>query len=308
MTPDNTFTIHIGGEATKRHTIPVDMLSDIGKSLQDFLQKIALYDLPSNDAIDPSNFKIELAEFEVGGSVTPTFTFTENINLPPVGTIQQQREGVVKKFNGIMEIAGGGDYLKLRDMYREPIRRNEIVGSLYGFVSSFKNAPVDIIYKSKNSTTSIPIRKFKQSIRDAMITEVKSEVKGDQEKSTQIARVSVVREKGKSKVLRTKVVELFDKKIGADYSTDTIVYNETVYELSYRLHCTVDQSEDFIKIESDMLGIFGHGKTIDEAEKSFAEEFDYIHHRYNELPNKKLSKDVLAIKSRLSLLVKNVSR
>jgi len=42
----NDFTLHMDGEASKRHPIPIDMLSDIGKSLQDLLQKLATYDLP----------------------------------------------------------------------------------------------------------------------------------------------------------------------------------------------------------------------------------------------------------------------
>jgi hypothetical protein len=126
-------------------------------------------------------------------------------------------------------------------------------------------------------------------------------------KKYQFAKVLVTRDKRKV-VTSQKVVELFDQRVNADYSTDTIVAGETVYELNYKIHCTVDMVEGAIQIENDMLGIFGQGPTFDEAEKSFGEEFDCIYCRYNELPEKKLTKDVLAIKRILSLFVKNVSK
>jgi hypothetical protein len=93
-----------------------------------------------------------------------------------------------------------------------------------------------------------------------------------------------------------------------DYATDRIKAGKTVYGLNYKMSCTIHQIDGGVQIENDMLGIFGQGKTLGEAEKSFGEEFDYIYKRYNELPDKKLTKDVLAIKQILNLFVKNVSK
>ena len=135
----------------------------------------------------------------------------------------------------------------------------------------------------------------------------KSLLKSGIGKKYQFAKVLVTRDK-KEVVTSQKVVELFDQRVNADYSTDTIVGGETVYELNYKIHCTLDTVDGIIQIENDMLGIFGQGVSLDEAEKSFGEEFDYIYNRYNELPDKKLTKDVLAIKKLLNLFVKNVSK
>ncbi len=306
-TGKDEFILHIEGELTKRHTIPVDMLVDIAVNLQNLIQQLALNDIPSDEPIDAGNFKIELAKF-TGGSATPSFVFTENINQASIGAIAVQRQKVHEKFNHIMSYANSGDYLKLREDYREPVRRNAIVGAVYSFVESFKNAPVEIL--DQNHKSQFRIKKFKKSVRDLMITEVKqSNVSSEKEKNYQMGKVLVTRDKKKGGVIyQKKLVELFDQRVGADYSTDTIVSGGTVYELNYSIHCSVDLVDGMTQIENDMLGIFGSGQTLDEAEKSFAVEFDYIYNRYNELPDKKLTKDVISIKKLLNLFVKKVSK
>ncbi|HLP51136.1 MAG TPA: hypothetical protein VK154_09660 [Chitinophagales bacterium] len=301
---EDEFTLHIGGEATKAHTIPVDMLGEIGKSLQDLLQKIALFDLPTTETIDPANFKLELSKFGKGSAI-PTFVFTQNVNQSPLAGITEQRKALHEKFNALMEVASDGNYLLLRDMYKEPIRRNEIVSSVYSFVDSFRNAPVEIL--DARNKPKYRIKKFKKTVRDAMLTQIKENISADKEKSVQVAKVRIVREKGKSKILRHDIVEIFGSKVRADYCTDTIVHGETVYELKFNLSCAIEDTDGVTKIENDMLGIMGHGLTIEEAEKSFSEEFDYVYKRYNQLPDKKLSDDVKKIKTLINILVKNVS-
>jgi hypothetical protein len=52
-----------------------------------------------------------------------------------------------------------------------------------------------------------------------------------------------------------------------------------------------------------MLDIVGTGKTIDEAEINFSEEFDFVYKRYKELPNSKLGDRIKRIKIILDSLV-----
>ena len=55
--------IQIGGELGKYNSLPIDILIKIAQDLQELVMTIAKYDLPSSDAINLDNFKIELVDF-----------------------------------------------------------------------------------------------------------------------------------------------------------------------------------------------------------------------------------------------------
>lgn len=90
-----------------------------------------------------------------------------------------------------------------------------------------------------------------------------------------------------------------------DYVTQKIVCNNTTYNLNYPLRCLYAKEDDYYIIQSEILDIMGTGLTVEETISSFAQEFDFIYKRYNELPNEKLSKRLQAIKSILNYLVIN---
>ena len=52
-----------------------------------------------------------------------------------------------------------------------------------------------------------------------------------------------------------------------------------------------------------MLDIVGTGKTIDEAEANFSEEFNFVFKRYNELPENKLGDRLKRIRTILNSIV-----
>ena len=55
-----------------------------------------------------------------------------------------------------------------------------------------------------------------------------------------------------------------------------------------------------------MLDIIGTGETEDEAEISFAQEFDYIYNRFNELDDSQLTERIKNIKLFANYLVKSI--
>ena len=87
------------------------------------------------------------------------------------------------------------------------------------------------------------------------------------------------------------------------FVTDTITFNKRTYNLSFPLRCKLEKEDDYVLIESEMLDIVGTGKTIDDAEKNFSEEFDFVYNRYSELPDTKLSDRIKRIKTILNSLV-----
>lgn len=91
------------------------------------------------------------------------------------------------------------------------------------------------------------------------------------------------------------------------FVTDTIISNNRTYSLNFPLRCKFEKEDDYFLIESEMLDIVGTGKTIDDAEKNFSEEFDFVYKRYNELADNKLSDRIKRIKIILNSLVHNVA-
>lgn len=142
--------------------------------------------------------------------------------------------------------------------------------------------------------------RLKEETKSIILSNAEDKTKPVEEKYTQLARVEVTAGK-----VRPKVLELFDKKYNrVEFAPEVIMYGKKVYELRFPLLCTMDIVSDEVVIENQMLGIYAVGKTDDEAELMFSEEFDYIYTRYNELADDKLTDDVKAIKSYINHIVK----
>ncbi|MBW8050667.1 MAG: hypothetical protein FVQ77_10090 [Cytophagales bacterium] len=90
-----------------------------------------------------------------------------------------------------------------------------------------------------------------------------------------------------------------------DYAPEKIVTGANVYYLRYPLRCLFEKEDNYFIIKSELIDIIGTGETEDEAEQNFAEEFDFIYHRYNELPDNKLSERIKVIKTFLNYIVEN---
>ena len=98
----------------------------------------------------------------------------------------------------------------------------------------------------------------------------------------------------------------FEKRVGSAYSTSLISIDNKVYFLTQPLTCIVSTENGAYFIKSELLEIIGTGNTLEEAEKDFNEEFDFIYTTYLSKSNTKLSARLQYIKAILKALVKQV--
>lgn len=305
----DNINIQIGGEIGKFNSLPVDYLVEIAKNLQNLLQTIARVSVSDGDTLDLNNFKVELVGFTAGSAV-PSFSFTNRIQ-PTLGIgIQKQRATVSSKFEELMEVSENGDFTKIKALYPEAYRRNEIVDSLFGFTKSFGSSPVNIVeIETKNDRKEIvqlyKVRKLNKEAKDALTVNIIENKDPEIYEDISIRKVKTIIKNGSKS---TKTLEEYSGKNAAlSYAPNIIVHQDSIYELSSPLRCLLEKEDDYHVITCELLDIVGCGQTIDEAEINFSQEFDYIYTRYNTLDDTKLTKRLSAIKTILNIIVKSKS-
>jgi hypothetical protein len=300
-------SIKIEGELGKFKTLPIEALIRIAQNFQKLVHSIAELEIQTEGGIDLENFNVEISDFKKGSAI-PEFVLTPRIKYTTGNDVDKQRDFVAGRVDKLLSIVNVGNYLELKKEYPEPYKRNIIVENLFGFTSSFGNAPVSFgsIIKGNKFKQTYKLHKFKEPVKKSLISEIKEVKKEESVFITKaVGNIEVKRKDGK---LVTKVTSFFeDKHADLSYCTDTIVHKETVYELYSPLRCKLYKEDDYFLIESEQLGIIGTGLSEDEAEKNFAEEFNYIYNRYKELPDSKLSDKIKRIKKILQAIVIKVS-
>jgi predicted RNase H-like HicB family nuclease len=297
-------SFQIEGELGKFHTLPVEALVKIAENLQDLLLTIAKSDVDSNDPIHLENFKVELSGF-MHGSAVPQFVFTPRIQTS-IGNITKQRKVVNQKFVRLMGLSNNAEYMKINDMYPDALRRNQIVDKLYDFTNSFGNAPTSIVDIGKNQELKsiYKIKRLKPEVKK-LLTTVIVELNEQVTEEFGVAKIKLTT--NKKGATKKKIEQLYRKSdTTLSYSPDVIVYNDKAYVLNFPLRSSLDKENDYYVIHNEMLDIIGTGETEDDAEKNFAEEFDFIYKRYNELNDNQLSDKLNRIKVFLNHLVKSV--
>lgn len=298
--------LQISGEIGKYNTLPIDYLVEISKRLQSLLQTIAKVSISETSTIDLNNFKIELSGFSAGSAI-PQFSFTNRIQTT-VNDVSQQRQVVKEKLEKLLEIADTGEYENIKYLYPDGFRRNAIVEDFFCFTSSFGNSPVNIVNISKQNgeTKIIPlfrIRKFNIESKERLKVNVIENKEPEIYEDIVVRKVKTITKNGHK---NAKILEEYsDKKVSLSYAPNIIVCGENTYELTCPLRCLLEKDEDCYMITCELLDIVGTGLSIDEAEESFAQEFNYIYERYNQLNNNKLTKRLQAIKTILNIIVKS---
>ena len=299
-------SMKIEGELGKYNTLPIESLIKIAQTFQKLVQSIAELEIQTEGGIDLENFKVELADFKPGSAI-PSFVLTPRIKYTTGDDLDKQRSFVSNRVDKLLSISDFGNYLELKKEYPEAYKRNKIVEDFYNFTSSFGDAPVSFGIKAKGNSfkSTYKLHKFKEPIKNSLMSEIKLAKEESIFVSKAVGNIEIKRKNGK---ILTKVTSFFeDKHADLSYSTDTIVHNNVVYELYFPIRCKLQKEDDYFLIESEQLDIVGTGKTEDEAEKNFAEEFAYIFKRYNELPENKLSDKIKRIKKVLDAIILKVS-
>ncbi|MEZ4738252.1 MAG: hypothetical protein R2818_02600 [Flavobacteriales bacterium] len=297
-------SIQVEGEAGKYHTLRVEDLIEIARNLEKLVLAIAKSDIDTGEAVDWDNFRIELAGFSAGSAVT-TWVPTPRIQMP-LADLDKQRAVVSERFEQIMQVADKGHYTDLKKLYPDAMRRNEVVGALYAFRNSVPDAPMALVELGKRKGAKpkklYAIKPFRKEVRELLITRVVEQKKEGVERIA-VARVKLLSD-AKGNVVSTKRLEVFKKEnTSVAWSPPVIVHDGKAFVLRYPLTCTVEHEDKVYAISNHMLGIIGTGANMDEAEDSFAEEFDFLYRRYTAMPDRKLAPHLVEVKRLLKHLV-----
>jgi predicted RNase H-like HicB family nuclease len=294
------FNLRIEGEIGKYNTLPIEQLVKLAENLQKLLQDIAKYQLEVDGAIDTSNFKIELSGFKIGSAI-PEFIYTPRIKAVTSGEVLEQRNFVNEKFNSYLKVANVGDYSEIKNLIPQAATRNIIVEDFYNFATTFGNSPVSVVEFKKGKIVPIyKIHKFKSEVKEKLVTKI-LETELVKEEYEAVAKVKVV--KTGNHIKRT-TKDIFDTKHGEpSFSTKVISFGNKSYILSFPLRCKLEKEDDYFVIESEMLDIVGTGKTIDEAEENFSQEFDFVYTNYCKTKDEKLGTRLQKIKTILNSLI-----
>jgi hypothetical protein len=297
--------IQVEGETGKYNTLPVEDLVRMAQSLQRLVQVIAKSNIDTGEAIDLDNFKIELAGFQPGSAI-PEWVVTPRVQLH-IADLDAQMEVVNTEFERVMDIAARGHYTDLRKFYPDAIRRNDVVDAVFDFRNSVKDAPMALVKMPKRGRPKklFALKPFKKETKQALTTKVvEAPIEG--EAGFAVARLRVLKD-GKGKVIKKKILDTYPQaKSAIAWAPEVIVHDERVYVLRHALPCIVEHEDKVFSIENPLLGIMGTGSDMDEAERSFMQEFDFIHRRYTMLPDKKLAAHLLPVKRLLKHLVKEI--
>lgn len=293
-------TFKIEGEVGKYNTLPIDILVKISQSFQELIFSLAKNDIPDDEPIDLNNFKIELSGF-TSGSAVASYVYTQRI-IPTIIDFNKQKQLVSDKLNVLLGIADRGSYSDLRNIYPEPLKRNEIVGKLYDFSNSFGNSPVSISNKS-NPDKKYKIVKFKKEQKTELLGTVK-EIQEDAEPELRLGLVKISKKGDKEKKYVQETYPIENHSLA--YCLDEIDINNRKYVFRYTLISIIEKEDDYYIVKNSQLDIIGTGESELNAQKSFNEEFDYIFNRLNSLDDSKISKHLLRVKYILTDIVKEI--
>lgn len=301
--------IEIGGELGMYNSLPIDVLIKIAHDFQQLVLVVAKYDLPSDEPIDPNNFKLELVGFSKASAV-PKFAYSPRAENKTGINWKIHRDRVNERLENLVEISNSGDYGQLKVVYPEPVKRNPIVESLYAFANSFGTAPVQFVdYDEENQkvTPLYKVNQFKPGVKEDLLA-IPMEVEIEPVESVDaIAKVKLKTRGGK--LIKHKIVDYYKTlNHSLDFAPTLIIAEQRKYYLRYPLRCSFEKEGDYYVIQSEMLGIVGTGTTNDEAELSFGEEFDYLYQRLNSLQDDELTKHNRSAKTILTQFIEKIEQ
>lgn len=296
--------IQIGGEVGRYHTIPIDVLVKVSQNLQKLVLDIAQNEIKTPYNIDLNNFKIELSGLGEG-SVVPMFVFTPRVKFTMAGEddgVPEQRKFVNNRFSLLMNIASKGDFQLLKKEYTDNKIRNTIINDLHDFTNSSGDSPMAFARITKTGKYRIlgTIHRVKTKTLKELIVKIDDKTEVDEEYGVGTIRYRTTKGGGKSRHI---VTDIKDHDAALSYSTKEIQFMGRVYELKATLNCRLEKEDGYFVIENNLLDIVGTGETIEDAKVNFAEEFDYIYKRYNELSEDELTSKVRTARDFLNLIV-----
>jgi len=296
----------IEGKAGETKGIAWSILQKMGSHLQHLISAMAKYDLANVGSPQLNNFEIELFDYRPGSAV-PAFRLRpvaqQVIGIP----IQEQRQAVSKSFDSMLEIAAGGDYRKIGNLYTLPEVKNEIAKQFFEFVNSPGQSPITVVRPTPKGrfTKVYNIQRFTQDAYNYLYTPtLKTKIISDTKSEDAYGKVLLKTTKGKTK---PKIVELYRGKDNSmSFSPSHIVVSGKTYNLHGPLMCVLDKEKDYFVIENKLMDLYASGESEYEAEQNFYKEFDLAFTRLNELSDAQLSTRLIRAKALMNLIVKEI--
>ena len=298
---EKSLMLKIEGELGKFQSLSIEALIEISQNLQKFILCIAENTIDS-EYISLSNFKIELNGFGKSSAV-PEFCFSQRASPTIDSNLKNQRQIVSNNVAKIFSISAEGDYSKIIDLFPDVKRRNPIIETYYNFSNSFKDSPVSIVKKNglkKDDYEKIyTLNKFTKKAKESISGKIEK-LPIDKKEEFVVAEVKIT---GKNQ----KIVKTYNKdKHSLSYSPEVIIANDKKYILNFPLMCLLEKDEDIITIKNNFLDITAYGKTEEEAELDFNQDFDYLYCKLIDSKEENLSKRYNRIKLIIKSLVKEV--
>lgn len=300
--------LHIDGEKTKKHTIPWDILRNVGDKLQSLILTLAKYSLDDEDVTTLENFTLEFTGF-YEGSATPAFA----LNTQPTPTLYNSDEKIKQNlntdFSKVMYLVDKGNFQAIADTYNTEEVSNEVMTKVFDFTNSAGTAPVQIVKRKAKGTgfTKVyDIRKLSKDGYDQLYIK-KKEPKLITKTPDQTAVGKVILRQGKTGKVSKKLSELYmENDAVLSLKVDHIVTLNRKYELNTPIYFQFYQEGKGIVIENEQFDLFAAGKTLEQAKQDLNNQFDHTYQRLNELKEEQLSSRLVAIKKYYNFIVKKV--
>lgn len=300
--------LHIEGEKTLKHTIPWDVLKNVGDKLQSLILTLAKYSLEEGDVTNLNNFTLEFTGF-YDGSATPAFA----LNSQPTPTLYNSDDKIRKTLNSdfskVMYLVDKGNFQQIADTYNTQEVSNDIIAKIFDFTNAAGTAPVQIVKRKasgKGYTKVYNIRKLSKDKFDQLYIRAKEPVLITKTPD-QTAVGKVILRQGKSGKVSKKLAEVYlENDAVLSLKIDHIVTLVRKYELNTPIYFQFYQEGKGIVIENEQFDLYAAGKTLEQAKQDLNNQFDHTFQRLNELKDEQLSDRLVAIKKSYNFIVKKV--
>jgi hypothetical protein len=302
--------LHIEGGKTQKHTIPWDILRNVGDKLQNLILTLAKYSLDDGDITTLDNFTLEFTGF-YDGSATPAFS----LNTQPTPTLFNADDKIKNNLNAdfskVMYWVDKGNFQQIADSYNTQDVSNDVITKVFEFTNSAGTAPVQIVRRKANKkgyTKVFNIRRLSKDSYDQLYIKEKA-LNLVAKLPDQTAVGKVILRQGRSGRVSKKISEFYAENDAVlSLKIDHIATPETKYELNAPIYFQFYQEGKGIVIENEQLDLFAAGKTLEQAKQDLINQFDHTFKRLNELKDEQLSDRLVAIKKYYNFIVRKATQ
>lgn len=293
--------VRVGGNAGKTNGLAWHIVENMFGHLQQLIELLAKYELQTDIAPNLKEFEIEIFDFKPGSAV-PAFRLVQKPQSELIATSETQKIEVANRFDQLMSFANKGQYEAFFNEEGLPEVRYEIGEELYGFTLSADNSPISLVKPPLNGVYKeiYNVPQFNQYQAEYLLRPKIRRKKAEEPEQL----LALVQRVGK----RRKILDMYENKdTQLSIAPTRIVTLEKVYHLHSPLVCTINKEDGNYIIENDMLDIYAAGKTIDEAEIDFYNEFDAAYQLFSSIPDDQLSGRLLRAKIMMTSYIKEIT-